>query len=103
MKQDEILFFLGSAVIVVFAWIAFTILHNSLTSTISGTVLQTIMPIDPTFNTKVIDAMKKRTVVAPVFTIHPPTQNEIIVNSAPTPTPIATSSSQVASQGGTLQ
>lgn len=103
MKQEEILFFLGSACIVVFAWVAFTILHNSLTSTVTGTVLQAITPIDATFNTQIIDAMKKRAVVDPLFTIQPPSQTEIVVTTAPTTAPIASSSGNVASQGGALQ
>lgn len=103
MKQEEILFFLGSAVIVVFAWIAFTILHNSLTSTLSGSTLQIITPIDPTFNTKTIDAMSKRTVILPLNTIPPQSQTEIVVTTAPTQPPVATSSGQTASQGGLFQ
>ena len=103
MKQEEVLFVLGSAVIVVFAWIAFTVLHNSLTSTISGSTLQIITPIDPTFNAKVIDAMSKRTVIIPLNTIPPQSQTEIVVTTAPTQAPIATSSSQTASQGGLFQ
>ena len=103
MKQEEILFFLGSVVIVVFAWIAFTILHNSLTSTISGSVLQTIMPIDPTFDTKTINAMTKRTIIPPLYTIPPQSQTDIIVTSAPTPTPVVITPTQTATQGGTLQ
>ncbi|HSD99084.1 MAG TPA: hypothetical protein VLB73_05345 [Patescibacteria group bacterium] len=103
MKQQEILFLLGSACVVVFVWIAFTIIHNSLTSTIGTTVLQAITPISPTFDAKIIDAMKRRTVIVPLYTIPSQSQTEIIVTSAPTPAPVATSSSQVASQGGTLQ
>lgn len=103
MKQEEILFFLGSACIVVFAWIAFTILHNSLTSTISGSILQAITPIDPTFNTKIIDAMKKRTTIIPLYTIPPYAQTNIVVTTAPTQPIASSSSSQIASQGGLLQ
>lgn len=103
MKQNEILFLLGSAVVVVLMWIAFTIIHNSLTSTISGTILQTITPIDPTFDTSMIQAMGKRTVVTPLNTIPPQSQTEIIVTGTPLVTPVATSSSQTATQGGTLQ
>lgn len=104
MKQEEILFFLGSIVVVVFAWIAFTLIHNSLTSTLSGSTLQIITPINSTFDTKVIDAMKKRTVVLPLNTIPPQSQNEIITTGTPLPTSaIATSSSKTATQGGSFQ
>ncbi len=106
MKQNEILFFLGSVCIVIFAWIAFSVLHNSLTSTISGNINQIISPIQSTFDSKVIDAMNKRTVVLPLNTIQPPSQTEIIVTSAPTPTPSPTPgslTSESASGGGSLQ
>lgn len=101
MKQEEILFFLGSVVVVVFAWIAFTVLHNSLTSTITAEAIQAIIPIPATFDTKIIDKMKTRTIVAPVNTIQPPSQTAIVVTSAPTPT-IATTSAQTATTGGTF-
>ena len=100
MKQQEILFLLGSACIVVFVWIAFTIIHNSLTSTISESVTQTIIPINPTFDTKVIDAMTKRSSVAPLYVIQPS------ITIAPTPfvqQPISSQSAQAATSGGTLR
>lgn len=98
MKQQEILFLLGSIVAVVFVWIAFTLIHNSLTSTISGTLNQAITPIQPNFNTKVIDLMKTRTVVVPVYTIQPPSQTAVVVTTAPE-NPLATSSGQSSPEG----
>lgn len=103
MKQEEILFFLASACIVVFAWIAFTIVHNSLTSTIGGTVLQAISPIDATFDTKTLSLLKQRTVINPLYTIQQQSQTDIVVSTAPTQTPVASESGNVASQGGLLQ
>ena len=103
MKQNEILLFLASAVVVVFAWIAFTIIHNSLTSTISETTIQAIIPIQPVFDTKTIDALAKRTSITPLFTIPNTSQTAIVVSTAPGATEIATQSSQIASQGGKLQ
>src|SRR5579872_3089311 len=103
MKQSEILFFLASACVVVFAWIAFTIVHNSLTSTINGTVLQAITPIDPNFDTKTLTQLQQRTVVNPAFTIQPQSPINVVVTGAPTLAPIASPSASVASQGGTLQ
>lgn len=100
MKQREILFLLGSIMVVVFVWIAFTLLHNTLTSTISGELTQAIVPIQPTFNTKIIEALKTRTVVKPVFTIQPPSQTAIVVSTAPE---TATFSGQIASPEGSLQ
>lgn len=103
MRQREVLFFLGSAVVVVFAWIAFTILHNSFTSTINGTVLQAIKPITPVFDTKILTEMKNRTVVIPLDTIPEQAQTAIVVTTAPTQPPLATSSGTIATQGGSTQ
>ena|SRR5581483_9773171 len=110
MKQEEVLFFLGSIVIVVFAWIAFTLIHNSLTSTISQEVTQAIIPIAPTFDMKTITKMHAKPTVVPQNSIQPPSQTSIVVTTAPTvvPTeqplqPIATSSGQTATTGGSLK
>lgn len=102
MKQEEILFFLGSICVVVFAWIAFTILHNSLTSTISEGTNQAITAIKPNFDTKTIDAMKSRNVIVPLTVIQPQIPGDVIANPVPTQ-PIATSSALTASGGATLQ
>lgn len=102
MKQEEVLFFLGSLCVVVFAWIAFTILHNSLTSTISETTNQAITSIKPDFDTKTIDAMKHKTIIVPLSVIQPQTPGEVIANPVPTQ-PIATSSATTATGGATLQ
>lgn len=103
MKQQEVLFLLGSAVIIVFVWIAFTIIHNSLTSTISENINQIIVPIDPTFDAKTVDLMTKRSQIIPLYKIQPPTQNSIVVSSSPQSQPISTQSAQSASSGGILR
>ena len=102
MKQNEVLLFLGSACVVVLAWIAFTVVHNSLTSTISQTTTQAIIPIQPTFDTQTIAAMKKRLSVTPLYTISGPSQNSIVVTTAPGGA-IASQSAQVASPGGAFR
>lgn len=103
MKQEEILFFLGSACVVVFAWIAFTILHNSLTSTISETTNQAIVAIQPTFDTKVIDSMRAKPVIIPLTAIQPQVPSEVIVTNNLPKQQIATQSGTIASGGATLQ
>lgn len=102
MKQEEILFFLGSVCVVVFAWVAFTILHNSLTSTISESTNQAITSIKPNFDTKTIDAMKKKTIIIPLSVIQPQIQGDVVANPVPTQ-PIATSSATIASGGAAFQ
>ncbi len=106
MRQRDILFLLASICVVIFAWIAFTILHNSLTSTITPATTEAIAPIQPNFDTATLKKMKTRIVVNPAFTISvTPT---ITLSPAPTPTTlpfnnVASQSAQTASQGGTLK
>ena len=108
MKQRDIIFFLVSVCICVFAWIAFTVVHNSLTSTINATTLEAISPINPTFDTDTLQKMKNRTVVSPAFTISAVPTTSIVPTATPTPLPpisetVASSSGQhVSSQGGSL-
>lgn len=109
MKQRDILFFLVSVCIIVFAWIAFTIVHNSLTSTLSSSTVQAISPINPTFDTDTLNKMKARIVVSPAFTISAVPTTTVSPTATPTPLPplsetfASSSANRAASQGGTLQ
>lgn len=67
MKQKDILFLLISVALLVIAWIVFNIYHNSVTSTISGTLNTNILPISPNFDTATISNLKTREPVVPVF------------------------------------
>ncbi len=97
MKQGEILFFLGSICVIVFASIVFTVLHNSFTSTINQETIQSINPIDGTFDTTTIKAMQQRPVVLPLFSIQP--QNQTIITHTAPSSPSSTSSAQTATGG----
>lgn len=77
MKQKDILFILIPVALLVMAWIAFNIYHNSATSTISSTLSTNILPISPNFDIKTISNLKEREKVAPVFQLQ----------KAETPTP----------------
>lgn len=100
MKQKDILFLLVSASILVFAWIAFSIYHNLATSTISQTLETSISPINPAFDKKTLEALRKREKAVPVYKL----QNEPV-----SPTPISSPSAESslttekqATQGGEL-
>lgn len=104
MKQQEVLFLLGSICIVIFVWIAFTILHNSLTSTISEEVSQQIQPIPGTFDMKTINTMKNKLDVNPAFTIETtPGVDKVISQTKLTPSPIATGSATISTASGGLK
>lgn len=110
MKQRDYLFILISSAVLVIVWITFSILHSLLTSTISESLGQQLIPIAGTFDTKTLDALKARTQITPLFVI--------VQSPTPTPTippvtpiqPIASQSAPIvtqiilpATQGGQLQ
>ncbi len=67
MKNREILFLIISTFIIVIAWIGFNIFHNIKTSTIPQNLTIQILPINPNFDTKTIEELKKRKKVQPNF------------------------------------
>lgn len=67
MKHKDILYILIPASLLVFAWIAFNIYHNAITSTIPQATSIQIAPIAPTFDTKTINSLKSRQKAVPVF------------------------------------
>lgn len=69
MKQKEFIFLLLSIFIIVIAFIAFNIYHTSTTSTIPETLRIQIIPIAPKFNTAIIDELKLRQKITPLYSI----------------------------------
>lgn len=69
------------------AWIAFSVYHNFISSTIPETLGTNIAPITPSFNTDAIEQLKKRKRIAPFSPIR--------IVQTPTPTSTQSSSSQI--------
>lgn len=69
MKQKDILLLSISAFVLIMAWIAFSIYHNSAESTISEPIEEKIVPIAPDFNTKIIDDIKNKRDIQPLYEI----------------------------------
>ncbi len=67
MKQKDILLLIVPSLILIIAWVAFSIYHNSVSSTISETVTTQIVPINPDFDNKIIESIRKRRVVDPLL------------------------------------
>lgn len=67
MKQRDLLLLLISTFILVVFWIGFSIYHKSVTSTISETLSTQIAPINPNFDSKTIEKIKKRKVIVPIY------------------------------------
>ena len=97
--------------IFVLAWIVFSVYHSVVTSTISQTLNTQISSISPGFDTKVVNELKTRQNVTPIYEINVPIQNIVIpaspsAEAVPTPTvaiqPVSSSSAQPATSGGSL-
>lgn len=69
MKKNNILIILIPTFFFVIAWIAFSVYHNIVTSTISEELNIQILPISSNFDTKTIDSLKNRQRVEPVYQI----------------------------------
>lgn len=67
MKKNQLLIILVLLLITVVVWIGGNVYHNLNKSTISEATSQEIIPIDPTFNTQIIEKLKKRVRVNPNF------------------------------------
>lgn len=81
MRQKDLLFLILSSTFLALVWIIFTIIHTSLTSTISNTLTQQIQPINGTFDDKTLQVMQRRLQVTPQF------QLQIVDTTTPSPTP----------------
>lgn len=65
--QKDILYISISSFILVAVWVALNLYHAHVTSTIAPDLQMQIVPIDPKFNTGVIEKIKSRKRVEPVF------------------------------------
>lgn len=72
MKHKDIIFILLPTLILVFAWIAFGIYHNTASTTITGNLNKQIVPINPDFDMDTIEKLKQREFVEPIYEL---TQN----------------------------
>ena len=105
MKQKDLLFILLSSTLVVALWIAFSVLHAILSSTITATIAFDIAPINSSFDTKTLATLKKRHVINPqtIVALSPtPTQTPTVVPITPV-SPLQSLTVPIASQGGTNQ
>ncbi len=67
MKQRDILLIVVPAFIMVVLWVAFSIYHNHVSSTISEPLSLQIEPIGKTFDLKTLGELKKRERLNPVY------------------------------------
>ena len=67
MKQKDILLIVVPTFIMVVLWIAFSIYHNHVSSTIKDPLSTQIEPISATFDTKTLDNLKQRERLNPLY------------------------------------
>ncbi len=67
ITQKDVLFLSASFFGVVAAWIAFSLYHTYVTTTISEDLQIQIVPIDPKFDTATIETLKSREKITPLF------------------------------------
>ncbi len=111
MKKNDILLILVPSFIFALAWIGFSVYHSFVSSTISESLNEQIIPIRPDFDTKTINAIKQRESITPVYQLEPSSIAQIASRSStvtptpeaiqPTP-PISSAAAQQASSGGGL-
>ena len=87
MQHKNFITLLILIVIFVLAWTGFNIYHNAVTSNISVTLSIQVAPINPTFNTKNLDAIKKRIKIAPVYDLEGVVTGTTSGQQAQNPTP----------------
>ena len=100
MKRKDILLLLIPGFILTIFWIAFTVYHNHITPTISTDLQEQIMPINPSFNTNVIEKLRQRTQTESLadFSLTPsPSETQQFSN---TPLSASTSSPLIQASGG---
>lgn len=92
MKRNQIIIILALLLIAVVVWIAINVYHNLKESTISEVTNQEILPINPSFDTKVIEILKEREEVSPAFEL------EKLPTPVPSKTPESSPSSKLNTQ-----
>ena len=86
MRKQQLIFLLSSTFLLVLAWISFNIYHNTVTSTIPASLGAQILPIPPTFDNSIINKIKSRKKIEPVYEL----KTALSPTSSPTPSILPT-------------
>lgn len=87
IKQRDFLNFSISLFLIVTAWIAFSLYHSYVTTTISEDLQVQIVPIDPTFDTATIEKLQSRERIEPLFQRDSQQDASTPATLSPTPLP----------------
>lgn len=105
MKRKDLLIILVPSFIFAILWIVFSINHAINTPTITDSENMQISPISPNFDYKIIDSLKKRGVITPIYEISGATKNpsSSIPTTSLSVSLVSSLSASQASSGGTLR
>lgn len=67
MTQRQLLLFSLYTFIIIIAWVGFNLYNSSVTSTISEQQNIQVTPIDPVFSDKIIEKLKTREDISPLY------------------------------------
>lgn len=100
--KKDILYISISSFVLVFIWIGFSIYHAYVDSTIEPSILNQIEPINSSFDTSIINELKNRQDIIPVYELE--NTNNTTPDASPTPqttnTPVSTASGIPTESGG---
>lgn len=85
IRQNDLLILVISIFIIALIWIGTNLYHAFVTSTITETQNIQVSPIEPNFDREVLEKLKSRTVVDPLFEA-----DSIAASTPATPTPSVT-------------
>lgn len=104
MKRKDIIMLLISFAVLTIAWIAFSIYHSSVTSTISDSLSIQISPITPTFDMQTIEKLQTRTKVSPLYQFQSLIPESLATESSQLNLPVTVDlNTKAASEPGQLQ
>lgn len=89
--QKDILYISISIFVVTVIWVASNLYHAHVTSTITPDLQIQIVPIDPNFNTDIIQKIKNRKRVAPLFEVKNSSSEASLTDQSASPTQTSTS------------
>ena len=100
IRQNDLLLLVISIFVIVVIWIGTNLYHAFVTSTITETQNIQVTPIDPQFDREVLEKLKSRTVVDPLFeadsiAASTPATPSPSISVRPSISPTATTSSRV--------
>lgn len=91
--QKDILYITISSFILMVLWVGSNIYHAAVSSTIAPDLQLQIQPIDPSFNTDVIQKLKTREKIAPLYeTVNASSEADITQQPNTSETPVASNS-----------